>query len=186
MLYTENQFYNKIELTVNNRRITHSIPTHLRLLDFLRNELNLTGAKEVCAEGECGACTVIMDGKIVNSCLVFAVEANGSKITTIEGIGKADELSELQQAFVDYHSVQCGYCIPGMILAGEQLLKDNQNATEEEIKQGIAGNICRCTGYTKIIDAVYSLTTPACAKATAGKKAPIYAEATMGRRRNEE
>lgn len=160
MLISQNPTKFDIELTVNNQRITHSIPTHLRLLDFLRNELNLTGAKEVCAEGECGACTVIMDGKIVNSCLVFAVEANGSEITTIEGIGKADELSELQQAFVDYHSVQCGYCIPGMILAGEQLLKDNQNATEEEIKQGIAGNICRCTGYTKIIDAVSALVEP--------------------------
>lgn len=159
MLISQNPTTLDIELTVNDKRITHSIPTHLRLLDFLRNELNLTGAKEVCAEGECGACTVIMDGKIVNSCLVFAVEADGAEITTIEGVGKENELPELQQAFVDYHSVQCGYCIPGMILAGEQLLKDNPNATEKEIKQGIAGNICRCTGYTKIIDAVYSLTT---------------------------
>ncbi len=161
MLNTDNPTIYKIELTVNNKRITHPIPTHFRLVDFLRNELNLTGTKEVCAEGECGACTVIMDSKIVNSCLVLAVEADGSEITTIEGIGKADELSELQQAFVDYHSVQCGYCIPGMILAGEQLLKDNQNATEKDIKQGIAGNICRCTGYTKIIDAVASITTNA-------------------------
>lgn len=159
MLISQNPTTLDIELTVNNKRITHSIPTHLRLLDFLRNELNLTGAKEVCAEGECGACTVIMDDKIVNSCLVFAVEADSAEITTIEGVGKENELSELQQAFVNYHSVQCGYCIPGMILAGEQLLKDNPNATEEEVKQGIAGNICRCTGYTKIIDAVYSLTT---------------------------
>jgi len=159
MLFADNPTSLKIELTVNNNQITHSIPTHLRLLDFLRNELNLTGAKEVCAEGECGACTVIMDGKIVNSCFVLAVEANGSEITTIEGIGKENELSELQQAFVDYHSVQCGYCIPGMILAGEQLLKDNPSASEKEIKEGISGNICRCTGYTKIIDAVASLTT---------------------------
>ncbi len=158
MLFTDNPTIHKIELTVNNNHITNSIPTHLRLLDFLRNELNLTGAKEVCAEGECGACTVIMDGKIVNSCLVLAVEADGSNITTIEGVGKENELSKLQQAFVDHHSVQCGYCIPGMILAGEQLLKDKPNVTDEEIKQGISGNICRCTGYTKIIDAVSSLT----------------------------
>jgi aerobic carbon-monoxide dehydrogenase small subunit len=158
MLLTDNPNVLDIELTVNNTIIAKSILTHLRLLDFLRDELNLTGAKEVCAEGECGACTVIMDGKIVNSCLVLAVEANCSEITTIEGIGKENELSELQQAFVDYHSVQCGYCIPGMILSGEQLLKDNPNATENEIKQGISGNICRCTGYTKIIDAVSSLT----------------------------
>ncbi len=154
MLFTDNPTIQDIELTVNTKTVTKSIPTHLRLLDFLRNELNLTGAKEVCAEGECGACTVIMNGKIVNSCLVLAVEAQGSEITTIEGIGKENELSDLQQAFVDHHSVQCGYCIPGMILAGEQLLKDNKNATEEEIKEGISGNICRCTGYTKIIDAV--------------------------------
>ena len=158
MLISKNPTSLDIELTVNNKRITLSIPTHLRLLDFIRNELNLTGAKEVCAEGECGACTVIMDGKIVNSCLVLAVEADGSEITTIEGVGKEDELSKLQQAFVDHHSVQCGYCIPGMVLAGEQLLKDNPNASEREIKQGISGNICRCTGYTKIIDAVYSIT----------------------------
>lgn len=157
MLNTDNPTICKIELTVNNNLTTHFIPTHLRLLDFLRNELNLTGAKEVCAEGECGACTVIMDGKIVNSCLVLAVEADGSEVTTIEGIGKENELSALQQAFVNYHSVQCGYCIPGMILAGEQLLKDNPNASEKEIKQGIAGNICRCTGYTKIIDAISAL-----------------------------
>ena len=157
MLFTDNPTIQDIELTVNNNNITKSIPTHLRLLDFLRNDLNLTGAKEVCAEGECGACTIIMDGKIVNSCLVLAVEADGSEVTTIEGIAKDERLSELQQAFVDYHSVQCGYCIPGMILSGEQLLKDNPNATETEVKEGISGNICRCTGYTKIIDAVSSL-----------------------------
>jgi len=159
MLFSENQDVQDIDLIVNNNRISNSIPTHLRLLDFLRNNLKLTGAKEVCAEGECGACTVIMDGKIVNSCLVFAVESDGAKITTIEGIGKENELSKLQQAFVAYHSVQCGYCIPGMVLAGEQLVKDKPQATESEIREGIAGNICRCTGYTKIIDAVYSLTT---------------------------
>ena len=158
MLITDNPTTLKIELTVNNNLISQSIPINLHQLEFLRNELNLTGAKEVCAEGECGACTVIMDGKIVNSCLVLAVETDCSEITTIEGIGKDNELSELQQAFVDHHSVQCGYCIPGMILAGEQLLRDNPNATEREVKEGISGNICRCTGYTKIIDAVSSLT----------------------------
>jgi len=161
MLFSKNQDFQKIELTINNSKLSYKIPTQLRLLDFLRNELNLTGAKEVCAEGECGACTVIMNGKIVNSCLVLAIEADGSVITTIEGICKANELSELQKAFVDYHSVQCGYCIPGMILAGEQLLKDNPSASEKEIKEGISGNICRCTGYTKIIDAVSALTTKA-------------------------
>ena len=159
MLFSDNPTHQKIELIVNNKKIVEEIPTTLRLLDFIRDNLKLTGAKEVCAEGECGACTVIMDGKIVNSCLVLAVEADGSNITTIEGVGKENELSEMQQAFVDHHSVQCGYCIPGMILAGEQLIKDNPNANVDEIKYGISGNICRCTGYTKIIDAVASLTT---------------------------
>jgi len=159
MLVSEHLDLLKINLTVNNKKISRTISTSLRLLDFIRNDLDLTGAKEVCAEGECGACTIIMDEKIVNSCLVFAVEADGSEITTIEGIGKEKELSDLQKAFVDYHSVQCGYCIPGMILAGEQLLKDNPHATPQEIKYGISGNICRCTGYTKIIDAVSSLTS---------------------------
>ena len=161
MLISDNTELHNIKLIVNRNKIKSEIPTQLRLLDLIRNELNLTGAKEVCAEGECGACTVIMDGIIVNSCLVLAVEADGSEITTIEGIGEENKLSELQQAFVDYHSVQCGYCIPGMILAGDQLLKDNPIATEQEIKYGISGNICRCTGYTKIIDAVSSLTTEA-------------------------
>jgi len=154
MLFSENQDFQKITLTINGKTVDQNIPTHLRLLDFIRNNLKLTGAKEVCAEGECGACTVIMDGKIVNSCLVLAVEADGSEIVTIEGIGKDDQLSDLQQAFVDKHSVQCGYCIPGMILAGEQLIKDNLTANVDEIKYGISGNICRCTGYTKIVDAI--------------------------------
>jgi len=158
MLCSDHQDFQTVELTVNNKKIVQNIPTHLRLLDFLRDQIKLTGTKEVCAEGECGACTVIMDGKIVNSCLVLAVEANGSEIITIEGITTKNQLSELQQAFVDHHSVQCGYCIPGMILAGDQVIKDNQNASIEEIKYGISGNICRCTGYTKIIDAISSLT----------------------------
>lgn len=158
MLLADKQELQKIELNVNGNKVVKNISTNLRLLDFLRNELKLTGAKEVCAEGECGACTVIMNGKIVNSCLVLAVEANGSNITTVEGIGKDDQLSDLQQAFVDHHSVQCGYCIPGMILSGEQLIRDNPNASIDEIKYGISGNTCRCTGYTKIIDAVASLT----------------------------
>lgn len=158
MLFADKQDLQTIELNVHGNRVAKEIPTNLRLLDFLRDELKLTGTKEVCAEGECGACTVTMNGKIVNSCLVLAVEADGSDITTVEGIGKADQLSELQQAFVDHHSVQCGYCIPGMILAGEQLIRDNPHASTDEIKYGISGNICRCTGYTKIIDAVASLT----------------------------
>ncbi|MCH8070245.1 MAG: (2Fe-2S)-binding protein [Candidatus Marinimicrobia bacterium] len=128
--------------------------THLRLLDFLRDELGLTGTKDVCSEGECGACTVSMDGETINSCLIFAVEAHGSNLITIEGITDKGRLNELQKAFVNYHSVQCGYCIPGIILSAEQIIKDFKNPNRENIKEGLAGNICRCTGYQKIIDAV--------------------------------
>lgn len=144
----------ELTLTVNGEKITRRVPTHLRLLDFLRDDLRLTGAKEVCGEGECGACTVIMDGKTVNSCLILAVEAHGSEITTIEGYTPSEKLTELQQAFIDHHSVQCGYCIPGMILSGEQIRHHCQNPDRDEVKSGLAGNICRCTGYHKIIDAV--------------------------------
>ncbi len=137
MLISDSKDFQKIELTVNNQKITSKISTSLRLLDFIRNELDLTGAKEVCAEGECGACTVIMDGKIVNSCLVLAVEADGSEVTTIEGIGKDEGLSELQQAFVDYHSVQCGYCIPGMLISLYALMKQDPHIDEEAIRHAL-------------------------------------------------
>jgi len=143
-----------IQLTINSKQIEKTIPTHLRLLDFIRDELHFTGTKEVCGEGECGACSVILDGKIVNSCLIFAVETDGSEITTIEGIAKDGELSEVQQNFIEHHSVQCGFCIPGMVLAGEEIRKENPNPTRDEIKDKLAGNICRCTGYKKIVDAI--------------------------------
>lgn len=154
MLHTDNPTPFALEITVNGKKERRNIFTHLRLVDFLRDELRLTGTKEVCGEGECGACTVILDGETVNSCLIFAVEADGSAITTIEGLSDGQVLHELQQSFIDHHSVQCGYCIPGMVLSGVQLFKDHDNPTQEEIKEGLAGNICRCTGYRKIIDAV--------------------------------
>ena len=144
----------KLSLTVNGQRIEREVATHLRLLDFLRNDLDLTGAKEVCGAGECGACTVIMDGQTVNSCLVLAVEAQGREITTIEGLADIQELTGLQQSFEDHHAVQCGYCIPGMVLSGEKLLERNPHPSREEIKYELAGNICRCTGYHKIVDAI--------------------------------
>jgi aerobic-type carbon monoxide dehydrogenase small subunit (CoxS/CutS family) len=144
----------KIQLTVNKKEIQKDVSTKLRLLDFIRDELQLTGTKEVCGEGECGACSIIMNGNIVNSCLIFAVEANGSTITTIEGISTDGNLSKIQQSFLDNNSIQCGFCIPGMIIAGEEIKKDNSNPTRDEIKDSLAGNICRCTGYTKIIDAI--------------------------------
>lgn len=148
-----NQTY-PITCTVNGKSITADVSPELRLLDFLRYELDLTGAKEVCGEGECGACTISLDGKTVNSCLILAVEIDGSKITTIEGLSEDSMLTQMQEAFVEHHSVQCGYCIPGMVLSGEQIIKDHTQPRRETIKEDLSGNICRCTGYQKIVDAI--------------------------------
>lgn len=133
----------------------------MTLLDLIRDKLELTGAKEGCGVGDCGACTVIMNGKAVNSCLVLAINAHGSEIVTIEGLGKGSELDPIQDAFVKYGAIQCGFCTPGMILSAKALLDENPNPTDEEIKLAISGNLCRCTGYTQIIEAV---------KAAAAKK----------------
>ncbi len=146
--------YQMVSLTVNGKTVQRNVPTHQRLLNFLRNELDLTGTKEVCGEGECGACTIFLNGKTVNSCLIFTVEVDGGEIVTIEGLGLEYKLTELQQAFVDYHAVQCGYCIPGMIMSGEYLLETNPKPDIEEVREALAGNICRCTGYQKIVTAV--------------------------------
>lgn len=154
MLYTEDIEYFDLIVNVNGCEVRRRVPTHQRLLDFLRDDLRLTGTKEVCGEGECGACTVIMDGKTVNSCLVLVVEAHGTEIMTIEGLSHGKNLTDLQQAFVQKHSVQCGYCIPGMILVADQIHRDYAHPEYDEIKQGLAGNICRCTGYHKIINAL--------------------------------
>jgi carbon-monoxide dehydrogenase small subunit len=124
------------------------------LLDLLRYDLGLTGTKEGCDEGDCGACTVIVNGKVVTACLVLAVEADGATITTIEGLHKGDTLHPIQQAFVDSGAVQCGFCTPGMILTTKALLDEIPNPSEEDIKHYLEGNLCRCTGYTKILDAV--------------------------------
>ncbi len=144
----------ELELTVNGRTVRRSVPTTLRLLDFLREELRLTSVKEVCGEGECGACTVLLDGLTVNSCLVLAVEAHGADIVTVEGLEAAGEHTPLMEAFLEQHAVQCGYCIPGMVLSGVQALADHDHPTPEQVAEGLAGNICRCTGYHKIIRAV--------------------------------
>ncbi len=146
-----------ISCKVNGQTITADVSPEMRLLDFLRYELDLTGAKEVCGEGECGACTVVLNGKTVNSCLILAVEVNGSKITTIEGLSDVGNLNQMQEAFVDHHSVQCGYCIPGMVLSGEQIIKDHEKPSRDTIKEDLSGNICRCTGYQKIVDAIESV-----------------------------
>ena len=125
-----------------------------RLLDVLREQLHLTGTKEGCGEGECGACTVIVDGLIVNSCLVPVAQVNGAEITTIEGVANGDVLHPVQQAFIDHGGAQCGICTPGMVLAAVDLLKRNPEPNENDIRNGLAGNLCRCTGYMKIFESV--------------------------------
>jgi carbon-monoxide dehydrogenase small subunit len=144
---------NKVNIKVNGCFYEREISSSLRLVDFLREELKLKGTKEGCSEGECGACTVIVDGKTVNSCLVLAASCNNSEITTIEGIG-SEEMHPLQKAFIDVGAVQCGYCIPGMILSAKAILDKDLEVTEEQIREGISGNLCRCTGYQKIVEGV--------------------------------
>jgi len=144
----------EIRFTLNHNSVTAVIEPNLRLLDLLRNQFHLTGTKEGCSIGECGACTVIMNGKAVNSCLVLAGQCEGAEIITIEGIEKDGKLHPLQENFLKSGAIQCGFCTPGMIMSAYALLLENPNPTEEEIKDAIAGNLCRCTGYKQIIDAV--------------------------------
>ncbi len=146
-----------ISLTINQREYKVEVDPLATLLDVLRNDLRLTGTKEGCGEGDCGACTVLVDGKAVNACLLPAMEARGKKILTIEGLVQDGRLHPLQKAFVDKGAVQCGFCTPGMILSAKALLDANPRPSEEDIKMAIAGNICRCTGYIKIIEAIKSL-----------------------------
>jgi aerobic-type carbon monoxide dehydrogenase small subunit (CoxS/CutS family) len=144
----------KIKLIVNDVAYELETRPERRLLDVLRDELMLTGTKEGCSEGECGACTVLIDGKPADSCLVLVGQVEGCHITTIEGLSDGNELHALQQAFIQAGAVQCGYCTPGMILSAKAVLDQNPNPSEEEIRKGLSGNLCRCTGYQKIIDAV--------------------------------
>ncbi len=144
----------RIQITVNEEEYDLLVHPNKTLLDLLRYDLGLTGTKEGCDEGDCGACTVICNGKVVTSCLVLAVEADGTSITTIEGLHKGDDLHPIQQAFVESGAVQCGFCTPGMILTTKALLDEIPDPSEEEIKHYLEGNLCRCTGYTKIMDAV--------------------------------
>ena len=143
-----------IELTINEKSYQRSIPVRLTLADFLRHELNLTGTHVGCEHGVCGACTVLVDGRTQRACLTLAVQADGSSITTIEGLATGEELGPLQQAFMDQHALQCGFCTPGMVMSAVDLLQKNKNPNEQEIRDWLEGNICRCTGYQGIVEAV--------------------------------
>lgn len=144
----------QIKVTVNGKPERIEVRPSETLLEMIREKLHLTGAKEGCGMGECGACTVIMDGVTVNSCLVLAVEADGKSIVTVEGVGSKEKLHPVQEAFVEHSGMQCGFCTPGMIVSGTYLLKKYPRPTEQQIREGIAGNFCRCTGYTKIIESI--------------------------------
>jgi carbon-monoxide dehydrogenase small subunit len=149
-----------LRLRVNGQ--SHDVAAHPaeRLLDVLRGHLSLTGTKEGCGTGQCGACTVLLDGRPVASCMVLAADAVGHEITSIEGLAPPGQLHPLQEAFLEHGAVQCGFCTPGMILAAAALLDENPNPSESEIRDALAGNLCRCTGYRKIIDAIMSVARP--------------------------
>jgi aerobic-type carbon monoxide dehydrogenase small subunit (CoxS/CutS family) len=144
----------KIRFTVNGREVEAETDAQTRLLDLLREDLRLTGTKEGCGEGECGACTVLLDGRAVNSCLVLAPQVDGKDVLTIEGLANGAELHPIQRAYVEKGAVQCGFCTPGFIMSTYALLKANPAPTDEEILTALEGNLCRCTGYTKIVEAV--------------------------------
>ncbi len=145
-----------VKTTINGDEVEYACQPDEPLLDVLRNRLGLTGAKEGCGTGDCGACSVILDGRLVCSCLVLGAEMDGKKLETIEGMADGDKLHPLQRQFIDNAALQCGICTPGFLIAAKALLKKNPNPTEEEIRYGLAGNLCRCTGYDKIVRAVQS------------------------------
>ena len=144
----------RVVLTVNDLEHREILPVDLTLLEYLRENLGLKGVKEGCGMGDCGACTILLDGIPVNACLTLAVEVDGCKITTVEGLCKDGHMTELQQAFIEHGAVQCGYCSPGMILTSQGLLAENPNPTESDVRRALAGNLCRCTGYDSIVKAV--------------------------------
>jgi len=147
-----------IQLKVNGMAYKMEVEPRRTLLELIREDLELTGTKEGCSLGECGSCTVLLDGKPIKSCITLAVQANGREVTTIEGLEKADgTLHPLQQAFIDHGAIQCGFCTPGMVLSAKALLDENPTPTELEVRQAIAGNLCRCTGYQKIVEAILAV-----------------------------
>lgn len=143
-----------LTMRLNGEEVTTQVKPDALLLDVLRDELELTGTKEACGEGECGACTVLLDGEPVTSCIVPARKAQGREVLTVEGLTSGGELHPLQKAFIEYGAVQCGYCTPGMLMSAKALLDRNPHPSEEEIKEAISGNLCRCTGYVKIVEAI--------------------------------
>ncbi|PKN29405.1 MAG: ferredoxin [Deltaproteobacteria bacterium HGW-Deltaproteobacteria-21] len=144
----------EIKFVLNGKPFELKVSPWRTLLEMIREDLQLTGTKEGCGQGECGSCTVIMGGKTVNSCLVLAMEADGQEITTIEGLAKGEALHPIQESFVEHAGMQCGFCTPGMIMSAKALLDKNPSPSEKEIREGISGNFCRCTGYTKIIESI--------------------------------
>ena len=149
-----------LTLTINGERHEVLTEPHRTLLDVLRVDLGLTGTKENCLEAECGVCTVLLDRRAVNSCIVLAAQCQGREVVTIEGLARDGALDPLQQAFIDRGAVQCGYCIPGMILSAKAFLEERPDSTEAEVREALAGNLCRCTGYQKIADAVLAAARP--------------------------
>ena len=146
-----------LQLTINGEPYELTVEPRTTLAELLREELHLTGTKEGCGIGMCGACTVLLDGMAIKSCLVLALKANGKEITTIEGLAAKGDIHPLQKAFIDHGAIQCGYCTPGMILSAKALLDENPHPTEEEVRMAMAGNLCRCTGYVKILEAILSV-----------------------------
>ncbi len=144
----------KIAFTLNGKKVSAEVEPELLLVDLLRDRFGLTGTKIGCGEGDCGACTIIMDGKTATSCIIPAARADGTEILTIEGMADGDKLDPVQEAFVETGAVQCGFCIPGMVLSAKALLDGNPSPSRADIKDGLAGNLCRCTGYKKIVEAV--------------------------------
>jgi carbon-monoxide dehydrogenase small subunit len=146
--------YQSVEVTVNGSRESVDVPSNMTLLQMLRERLALVGTKNGCEAGECGACTVLVNGNPVNSCMMLAVEADGCQILTVEGLAPEGEFSALQEAFVEHNAVQCGFCTPGMLMSAHALLERNPDPTEMEIREALVGNLCRCTGYVRIVEAV--------------------------------
>lgn len=145
----------KVEVTINNMLYSYEVEASMTLLEFIREEVGLVGTKSGCENGECGACTVLMDGRPVRSCIILAAEANGTSITTVEGLAEGDEMHPLQQAFIDAGAVQCGFCAPGVLVAGKALLDRNPDPTKDDVYEALGGHLCRCAAYTAMSDAVH-------------------------------